>query len=200
MSKTHFQTLLTFCVWLLAPILLLALTGCAKNYVVLLPDDNGTLGRVVVTAPKGTVELSQKNQGTVIGGAQGDTFIVTDEELKKDFGSAMAASPKKPSSYLLYFEAGQANLTSASQAEIPKIKEDVAQRPGADLTIVGHTDTLGDGQANYQLGLTRAQQIAEMIGTTARMAVTSHGEKNLLVKTPDNVDEPQNRRVEVIVR
>ena len=30
--------------------------------------------------------------------------------------------------------------------------------------------------------------------------VTSHGEGNLLVKTPDNTPEPANRRVEITVR
>ena len=32
------------------------------------------------------------------------------------------------------------------------------------------------------------------------LQVTSHGEKNLLVSTPDETEEPRNRRVEVTVR
>ena len=32
------------------------------------------------------------------------------------------------------------------------------------------------------------------------LEVTSHGEGNPLVPTPDGVDEPRNRRVEVVVR
>jgi len=200
MSKPSFQALSTLCLRRLVPALLLAVTGCAKNYVVLLPDDDGTLGRVVVTTPSDTIELSQKSQGAFIGGTRRDTFTLTDDELQKDFGAALAASPQKPSGYLLYFDAGQASLTEASLAEIPKIKADLAQRPGADISVIGHSDTLGEPQANYQLGLTRATQVADLIGSVERLSLASHGEKNLLVQTPDNVDEPRNRRVEVIVR
>ena len=200
MSTPHLQSLPALFARLLVPALLLALSGCAKNYVVLLPDDDGTLGKVVVTSPTQTIELSQPSQGTFIGGPKRDTFTLRADELQKDFGAALTASPKKPTSYLLYFEAGQATLTETSLAEIPKIKEDVAQRPGADISVVGHSDTLGDAKGNFELGLTRAKQVAELIGNTERLAVVSHGEKNLLVKTPDEVDEPRNRRVEVIVR
>jgi len=179
---------------------LLTLTGCAKNYVVLLPDDDGSLGQVVVTTPTQTMLLDQKSQGTFIGGTRQDTFTLTDAELQKDFGAALAASPQKPTIYLLYFEAGQPTLTDASQAEMPKIRSDLAQRPGADLSVIGHSDTLGDAKANYALGLTRAQLVVDLLGSTEPVSMASHGEKNLLVKTPDDTDEPRNRRVEVIVR
>jgi len=190
--------------WLLACALLLSLTGCAKNYVVLLPDDDGTLGKVVVTSGQQTTVLDTKNQGTVMGNTRSETFTVTNEQLQKDFGAALAASPKKPASYLLYFETGQALLTKASQAELPKIKEDISQRPGVDVAVIGHTDTKGEARANYELGLTRAKQVSALISdagvSTDRLSIESHGEKNLLVKTPDDTDEPRNRRVEVIVR
>lgn len=190
--------------WLLASALLLSLTGCAKNYVVLLPDDDGTLGKVTVTSPQGQVLLDQKNQGAFIGGTRSDTFTLSEEKLQATFGAALAASPKKPVSYLLYFETGQAVLTEASQTEIPKIKEDISQRPGVDVAVIGHTDTKGAANANYALGLARAKQVLVLIGdagvSTERLSVESHGERNLLVATPDDTDEPRNRRVEVIVR
>jgi len=190
--------------WLLASALLLALTGCAKNYVVLLPDDDGTLGKVMVTSQQENTQLDQKSQGAYIGGIRRDTFTLSDEQLQQTFGAALAASPKKPSHFMLYFENGQATLTEASRSEIALIKEDIAQRPGVDVAVIGHTDTKGEAQANYQLGLTRAKLVSELIGEAGiraeRVSIASHGEKNLLIKTPDDTDEPRNRRVEVIVR
>jgi outer membrane protein OmpA-like peptidoglycan-associated protein len=203
MAKHTFPTA-AIRIWLLTSALLLSLTGCAKNYVVLLPDNDGSIGQVLVTSAQQNTLLDKKSQGTFIGGTQRDTFTVTDEQLQKDFGAALAASPKKPVSYLLYFETGQAVLTKASQAEIPKIKEDISQRPGVDVAVIGHTDTKGAASANYALGLARAKQVLVLIGdagvSTERLSVESHGEKNLLVATPDDTDEPRNRRVEVIVR
>jgi len=185
--------------------LALTLAGCAsKNYVVLLPDEDGKVGQVLLTSLKGQTLLTSKNQGAALGGTAGETFVVSDEQLKKDFGAALAASPLKPVSYLLYFEAGGAALTADSQASLQTILDDIKRRPGADLSVIGHSDTLGDAQANFQLGLTRAQSVAQLIGNTNinadHVSVESHGEKNLLVQTPDDTDEPRNRRVEVTVR
>lgn len=190
---------------LLALALVLTLAGCAnKNYVVLLPDADGSLGKVLVGSDKGNTLLDKKNQAAVLGGPVGETFQVDDEQLKKDFGAAMAASPLPPTSYLLYFELGGAVLTEASQAAITTIKEDIKRRPGSDISIIGHTDTLGDAKTNAQLGLTRAESVGGLLGNaeinTERVSIESHGENNLLVPTPDETDEPRNRRVEVVVR
>ena len=51
---------------------------------------------------------------------------------------------------------------------------------------------------NEGLALKRATTVAEMLrikGLEARaLVIESHGERNLLVKTPDNTPEPRNRR------
>ncbi len=186
-------------------LLVLTLVGCAgQNYVVLLPDDDGKLGQVVLRSPKGETLLQNKNQAAVLGGTAGETFQASDAQVQKDFGAALAASPFKPVSYLLYFEAGGAQLDAPSLAEIGRIQADIKRRPGVDISVIGHTDTAGDAQANAALGLTRAQAVAQLIGTTSlsaeHVSVESHGESNLLVATPDGVNEPRNRRVEVVVR
>lgn len=204
MSQAHTSPSRARLSWLVTSVLLLSLTTCSKNYVVLLPDDDGTLGKVTVTSPQENALLEQKNQGAFIGGIRRDTFTLSDEQLQTQFGAALAASPKKPARYLLYFETGQTQLTEASQTEIPRIKEDISQRPGVDVAVIGHTDTQGDAQANYALGLTRAELVSQLIGEAGisadHVSIASHGEKNLLVATPDDTNEPRNRRVEVIVR
>ncbi len=204
MSHHPFSSFLKRAAWLLACGLLLALTGCAQNYVVLLPDDDGSLGKVQVSGPGGITLLDQKNQGTVIGDAEKRSFTVSDFKLKEDFGAALAASPGKPVRYVLYFAAGNAALAAASQTDIDKIRADLRSRAGADMSVIGHTDTKGDAQANYELGLVRAKTVAALIGSTElsseRVSIESHGEKTLLIATPGDTDEPRNRRVEVIVR
>jgi outer membrane protein OmpA-like peptidoglycan-associated protein len=70
--------------------------------------------------------------------------------------------------------------------------------------VIGHTDTVGDSRDNEQLSLARAKSIASLLKEAKldadKIVVESHGEKNLLVPTPDNTDEPRNRRVEITVR
>ena len=205
MSRSSIWSLQTLIRLALALVLLLSLGACAsKSYVVLLPDAAGNVGKVVVSTPAGSTLLQNANEGALVGGTPGKTFPVDPQRLNQDFGAAMAASPKAPRSFLLYFEAGGTALTSASRDAIPEILREIQQREGADISVIGHTDTAGDAQANYQLGLKRAEIVAELIGNTGipreRMAIESHGKTNPIVPTPDNTDEPRNRRVEVTVR
>ena len=199
------KTVHTLVTWIAVAVIGLGLGGCAsKSYVVLLDNGDGTVGKVQVTSPKGTTLLEKNREGAIIGDHAGETFAVSDEKIGKDFAAALAASPVKPISFLLYFDVGGAKLTPESEASIPKVLEAIAQRPAADVSVIGHTDTAGVAETNEQLGLTRARFVAELIANakieSERVAVESHGEKNLLVPTPDNTAEPRNRRVEVTVR
>lgn len=182
----------------------LVLSGCSQSYVVLLAEEDGSLGKVEVTTPQGTTLLENNRDAVNLKGEAGKTFVASEQRIKEDFGAAMAASPEKPKPFYLYFEGGTATLTAESQADIPKIIAEIKRRPAADISIIGHTDTVGDDQTNAVLSLERAKSVAalfaEAMPDAGKVTVDSHGEKNLLVATPDNTDEPRNRRVEVTVR
>ena len=199
-SATQFKRLIPLA------LIVLAVAGCANpSYVALLDNGDGTTGRVQATTPKGTTLLDKPRQATRFAGPSGESFEISQEKLSKDFGAALAASPKKPVTFLLYFETGGGKLSAESEAHIPKILDEVAARPVPDISVIGHTDTAGDDAANEKLGLERARLVAELIIRNNKMAATkisveSHGEKNPLVPTPDNTNEPRNRRVEVTIR
>ncbi len=190
-----------------ATVLVAALVGCAagpQSYVVLLPNDDGTVGKVAVTGKQGTSVLANAREATLIAGAGGPTFVATQEQIARDFGAALAASPKKPLSFNLYFLSAEVKLTPESTADLARVAAEVASRPVPDIAIIGHTDTAGDARQNEKLGLERAKLVAAMLADAklgaSQMTVESHGENNLLVPTADNVAEPRNRRVEVTVR
>lgn len=192
--------------WLCTPALALAMAGCAgpKSYVVLLSNDDGTTGKVQVTGPTGAVLLGTPRSAALLTDPVAPQFVVNDEMLKRDFGSALAAAPVRPARFLFYFEKGGEQLTAASLAEIPKVIAEVKRRPAPDISIIGHTDTTGSQESNERLGLVRAKLVASLLGEAkldeGHTTIESHGKKNMLVPTPDNTDEPRNRRVEVTVR
>jgi outer membrane protein OmpA-like peptidoglycan-associated protein len=183
-----------------------AVAGCAsRSYVALLANEDGSVGKVHVSGPGGITYLDQERQAAVIGGTPGKTFALEDDRLARDFAKAVAATPKAPTGFLLYFEFDSVRLTTESTAMIPHVLEAVRERRGADISVIGHTDTVGDAVRNDTLGRERAGHVAGLIRARAqaqrlRVAVESHGENNLLVKTPDNTEEPRNRRVEITVR
>ncbi len=184
---------------------LLFLIGCTpRSYVVLMDNKDGTVGKLAVTSAKGEVLLDKSQFGINLDGSASQPYAIDADRINKDFREAIAAQPPLPVSFMLYYKAGGITLTPESHALIPAILESARNRPAPDVSVIGHTDTMGDSDANQRLGLQRAQSVAEIIKRAGLqvhdLTITSHGEKNLLVPTPDNTDEPRNRRVEITVR
>lgn len=70
------------------------------------------------------------------------------------------------------------------------------------LFIAGHSDTVGDASYNLKLSQRRAQAIAAWFrqrGLRVPVFFEGFGEHALLVGTPDQTDEPRNRRVDYIL-
>lgn len=70
------------------------------------------------------------------------------------------------------------------------------------LFVAGHTDTVGPNASNLKLSHDRARAIAQAFrkrGLRIPISVEGFGEEALLVNTPDETDEPKNRRAEYII-
>ncbi len=70
------------------------------------------------------------------------------------------------------------------------------------LYVAGHTDTVADQGFNRALSNRRARSIARAFkkkGLKVNVFYMGFGEQALLVPTPDNTDEPRNRRAEYII-
>ena len=174
-----------------------------QSYVALLPSPDGSIGKVVVQGQRGEQFLTLAQQGALLDGSQ-SPFAVSTAQLERDFGAAMKARPALPEQFLLYFEQGGAQLTGESQRLLARIVERAQTRLSVDMSVIGHSDTQGAANANEALALKRATAIAEQLRDlglkNAVMVVESHGERNLLVPTPDDTAEPRNRRVEITLR
>jgi outer membrane protein OmpA-like peptidoglycan-associated protein len=189
------------------------LAGCAgpkpapRSYVVLLPVDGKVSGEVLVSNAHGSQVLNQSWQTSEISAADrapGKPLVQDKTVVQAMLGSALTAMPLQPVRYILYFETNKAKLTPDSKRMVPEILKAVKERQPAELSVVGHTDTVGTPKSNYQLGLLRANSVTAQLtllgAKPALVEIDSHGESNPLVKTPDNTPEPRNRRIEVTIR
>lgn len=178
----------------------------APALVVLLPDADGKVGRVRVVNEFGSTELSAARQAVnaTADRRPGAVSTMSEADVNRLFGSAIAALPQPPRYFTLYFQFESDRLTDASRALLPEILKTVKERSMPEVTVVGHTDTMGSPQANIQLGLKRASTVRTILVEAgldpALVEVTSHGEADLLMRTPDRTPEPHNRRVEISVR
>ena len=129
---------------------------------------------------------------------------MSQQEVQAIAGSALAALPKPPAKFILYFFHDSVDLTKESQAELQKVFQAIRDRAPVDISVVGHTDTLGKKEYNYALSLKRAKAVAAILRENgvdpSLLDITSHGKDNPLVRTRDQVPEPRNRRVEITVR
>jgi len=175
--------------------------------VALLPDsDTGATGRALVSSTVGSADLAAERDATLATTNRGPGPVTTLSKADVDrfFGEALAALPRAPGHFTLYFQFESNQLTGESRALVPQILRAVKDRSDPEVAIVGHTDTMGTSAANVELGLKRAMMVRALLVKAGLdpgvIEVTSHGEGDLLVRTPDNTPEPRNRRVEISVR
>jgi outer membrane protein OmpA-like peptidoglycan-associated protein len=179
----------------------------ARTLVVLLPDsDTAVTGRAGVSNSAGSVDLAAPRDSAVAIPAHtpGPVITMSEEEVQRVFGAALAALPPAARHFTLYFLFESNELTDESRALVPEILAVVRQRSLPEVMVVGHTDTMGAPKANIELGLNRATTVRALLVQAgldeSTVEVISHGETDLLVKTPDETPEPRNRRVEISVR
>lgn len=179
-----------------------------QNLVVLLPNEDGTsTGSLVMRNAGGTQHLTQSYSGLKVEGADvapSAPFPIAENEVKRLFQDALSGIPPAESRFNLYFLTGGTALTPESEEQLPAVLQAYRDRQATDVTIIGHSDTVGDRQANHDLALKRAESIRERLQSLGvapnHIFTASHGEGDLLVPTTDEVSEPRNRRVEIIVR
>ena len=196
---------------LITALALFCLASCGKSgknmIVVLLPGPDGKTGQIVVSNEGGSRLISAPEMATEVKSskeAPSEPFAMKRDKIKENFGEVLSELPSPPLHFTLYFHTGTTIITEESRKLLSVILPQVTSRKTLEVSVVGHTDRVGTRKMNYQLGLDRAMEIKHLLvsqGIDPRIIeVTSHGEDNPLVKTDDGVPEPQNRRVEVILR
>ena len=174
------------------------------SYVVLIPSPDGSIGRVTVQGKQGEEVLTKAGQAVSLDGITPVPMEVSEQKVKADFGSAIAARPPVPEQFVFYFNLGSTQLTKESRALLPSVLAKVRARQTLDIWLIGHTDTTGDDKRNDALGLKRAKALAkqfEKLGIKdLSVTIESYGERSPQVATPDNTPEPRNRRAEATLR
>ena len=125
--------------------------------------------------------------------------------VKAKFGDALAAMPPRPVSFVVNFAAGSGDTLTPESAEVlAQLRAALKERPAPELYVIGHTDRVGKLEANDALSLQRANTVKAMLVADGIPAdsidVAGRGEREPLVATEDEVAEPANRRVQIVVR
>ena len=197
--RGHFFVLLVF----------LMISGCAtvKDTVVLVQDTDGKVGQVTVTTRGGAKTLTVPStmvEVTGVGKSPSDPKKIDQSRIDSLFTDSIKALPLEPVSFLLYFLNNSTKLTAESKSFIPEVLTLVNKRDFYEISIIGHTDTTGDDEYDMSLSSARAEAVRDILLSHGirfgQMELRYYGKRDPVVPTGDNVREPRNRRVEVVVK
>jgi len=114
----------------------------------------------------------------------------------------VAAAPSVPKSYLVFFDFNKSDLTADATTIVDQAAKNAGPAKVTQLTVTGHTDTVGSDAYNMRLSRRRAESVAAELEkdgiASSEIEIVAKGKRDLLVPTKDGVKEPQNRRVQIV--
>lgn len=117
------------------------------------------------------------------------------------------AEPKpapQPVTFVVYFDLDSAELDEAARLKLGEVAATARERESAQILLSGHTDRAGANAYNTKLSELRAMAIAAALSNKGIPKVVTDveafGEFQPAVATEDDVQEPMNRRVEIVVK
>jgi outer membrane protein OmpA-like peptidoglycan-associated protein len=120
-----------------------------------------------------------------------------------------AAAPPAPAqqlarTYLVFFDWNRSDLTDRARQIIAEAATTRNSVRSTRIEVSGHADRSGSPQYNQALSQRRADTVAaELVRRGVpqnEIGIQAFGESRPLVPTADGVREPQNRRVEIVIR
>jgi iron complex outermembrane receptor protein len=114
----------------------------------------------------------------------------------------VAAPAPTPHSYLVFFDFNKSDLTPQAATIVNQAASNAGPAKVTQLTVTGHTDTVGSDAYNMRLSRRRAESVAAQLEKdgipSSEIQIVAKGKHDLLVPTADGVKEPQNRRVQIV--
>jgi outer membrane protein OmpA-like peptidoglycan-associated protein len=187
----------------------LALTGCAQEHAVLLPGEAGRpVGALAVINEDGSERgvLSSPDSSASLGAGGGSVKgrAVAPSTVDARYGRLIADLPPLAFTTKVGFDFGTASPASGDEAVLQQIFDEIHRRPGAQVQVIGHTDTVDTDDVNDALSQRRAEIVRDYLvsrGVPAdEVRISSRGKRDLVNQTGDNVRDAENRKAEVVVR
>ncbi|MCW8916594.1 MAG: OmpA family protein [Magnetovibrio sp.] len=161
--------------------------------------------RINFNAPQqsGMLDDGDGNASTNTSGAHAEPTTPVPEIAEAPKPPAHTPAHTMAETYVVNFAFNKADITEDGIAIIEKIVHAVKAAKVTRLVLTGHADTTGPAPYNMDLSIRRAEAVKTSLLAFGfhknSIRVIGKGETDLLVPTADNVYEPKNRRVEIVL-
>jgi outer membrane protein OmpA-like peptidoglycan-associated protein len=116
----------------------------------------------------------------------------------------VAPAPAPARTYLVFFDWDKADLSARAKQIIGEAAANVARVQVTRIEVSGYADRTGTAAYNQKLSMKRAENVAaELVHLGVQkslISVQAFGDTHPLVPTAEGVREPQNRRVEIVLK
>ncbi|MFI5204067.1 MAG: OmpA family protein, partial [Flavobacteriales bacterium] len=128
--------------------------------------------------------------------------LMTGEALKMTYSNEMT-SEVSSKSYQIQFETGSSVIKPASYAALNEILESSIVAEGLKIGIYGHTDNVGNADANQKLSEERANSVKNYLVSKGlalnRVEVKGYGQTQPIADNNTTAGKAQNRRVQIVL-
>lgn len=153
--------------------------------------------------------------GAIAGGAVGNYMDKQKRELEQKLSQEAARNElaiiQLPDGSLkvgiasdVSFDLDSAQIRPAALNTYAKIGSVLSTYDKTVIHIVGHTDSTGSAEHNQTLSVNRAASVSSYLTQNGvpgtRLRQEGRGERELAVRTADNVNESRNRRVDIVIK
>jgi len=191
--------------FLIVTILMFIFGDNPKTEIILL-ESKSEKNEILVSTDSGEVIINKPYQSTkLLSRTQKPKEIVqlSKEEVIDKYKAVLENTPKFMQ-YMIYFESGSTTLNESAEIELQKAIDYIKSQTNSIITIIGHSDTVGNKESNMKLSQKRTQSVKKYVelGNLDIKELTTeyYGENTPLVKTKDGVSNAKNRRVEIFIR
>ena len=135
--------------------------------------------------------------------SQSDTLATNRVDVTRDFSLVPIEAGAKITLKNIYFNLSKYDLKSESFPELDRLATVMQANPTMQIRLEGHTDTIGDFDANVELSRNRVNEVKKYLVSKGingtRIETVGYGPSRPINTNKSLKDRPENRRVEMVI-
>jgi peptidoglycan-associated lipoprotein len=185
-------------IWMVVPVLAIALTGCPKKKPATPPADLDVETQPMDTPPPATTQdVVQTPPPAVTEDETEDPLLSADLQVVNDELRRRGFSPD------VYFEYDESSLSDETRERLARNADLLKAQTQFLVTVEGHADSRGTNEYNLALGEKRANAVRDYLSSLGvdggRLRIITYGEERPACTEEEESCWSQNRRSHMII-